>query len=296
MDIGIVGVGLMGRGIAKNLAESGFTVHAVDSKHDQVSALEKYGVRETTSLAELCNQCTRIITCLPSLAAVREVYLAPNGLITEAQKGTVFIDCTSSDPSLTREIGQLATQNSLFLVDAPILLGKEAAWEGRTTLILGGENPVIAACMPIFEAFSAQTIYSGALGTAHGLKAINNAVTLANHAILSEAFSVAMLMNVDLNTMFKVMSNSNANSAKLQDLAPRLLDENFEKTMTFASGGKDIVNFITMADSLGAQVDTVRAALGDFNMAAENSGQDESITRLPVILKDLRSLPLETNK
>lgn len=290
--IGLIGVGVMGRGIAKNLAQAGFTVHALDKQKQAIAELDCFGVKAAADLTGLVAECRTVITCLPTQAAVELVYLGDKGLLSLASRSTDFIDCSSSDPALTRTIGQRAAAAGHQLVDAPMLLGGKAAWQGTVTLIVGGAADVIARCTPVLEAFSEKLIHAGALGSAHEIKAINNAVTLANHTILSEAFSVAMSSGIDLRTLIEVMQSSMANSSKLHDLGRRVLDDNYEKTISFVTARKDAANFVSIAERLGASAEVSKAVLSCLTDMGNAGDPTDTITRMPQRLMSCRAKPL----
>lgn len=282
--VGVIGIGAMGRGIVKNLAEAGFEVYAYDKDSASIEALEDYGVKPASGVTDICNVASRIITCLPSIEAVRRVYLGTSGLLQNACAGTILIDCTSSDSELTKRIGTKAKDRGVSVLDAPILLGGDAIWEGRSTLILGGDPKTIEICMPVLNSFSARTIYAGELGSAHSIKAINNAVTLSNHAILSEAMSVAMASDHDLDVLFEVMGSSLADSAKLRDMALNMRAETPRKSLSFANSKKDLSNFLNLAGRSGSKCDIAQAAFTYFELGSMESGVTQAISELPSLL------------
>lgn len=292
-NIGLIGVGIMGRGIARNLAQAGFTVHALDTQPQAVGDLAPYGVKPAVDLSHLVADCRTVITCLPTQAAVEQVYLGDEGLLSLADIPTDFIDCSSTDPALARTIGARAEAAGHQLMDAPMLLGGKAAWEGTVTLIVGGPAEVIARCTPVLAAFSAKQIHAGGLGSAHEIKAINNAVTLANHTILSEAFSVAMSSGIDLKTLVEVMQSSMANSSKLHDLSARVLNDNYEKTISFVTASKDAANFVRIAERLGARADVSKAVLGSLTDMGRAGDPTDTITRMAERLMSCRVDPVK---
>ena len=283
-DIGLIGVGRMGVGLAKNLLEAGFKVHAHDIVASNLDPVDAFGVIRAPGAREITEAAQVIITCLPTLDAVREVYDGDNGLVHIAGPGSILIDCTSSDPVLTRELGEKARKRDIDMVDAPILRGMEHAWAGTIQLVVGGAEATIENCRPLFEAVAEDTIFVGQLGNGHMVKALNNQVTLINHMAVCESFTVARKMGVDLETLFRILDTSQASSKKLRDLAPRLIQGNHEVTITIDAFAKDSSNFLKLARAVGAQVSVAESAYGVFRQASEEGLGDSSPTQIATML------------
>ncbi len=286
-DIGLIGVGKMGVGLAKNLLENGYCVFAYDVVPANIDPLDEFGVTRASSQTEIAEQAKIIITCLPTIEAVQEVYDGKTGLVHTATPGTILIDCTSSNPVLTRELAQKAKARDVDLIDAPILRGMEHAWAGTIQLVIGGNDKAIEKCQPIFNAVAEDTILVGQTGNGHMVKALNNQVTLINHMAICESFTVAQKMGVDLETLFKVLDTSQASSKKLHDLAPRLIEGNHEVTITIDAFAKDSSNFIGLASSIGAQISVSEAAYDVFKQASDRGLGEDAPTRIASMLADI---------
>ncbi len=286
-NIGLIGVGKMGVGLGKNLLEKGYKVFALDVVPSNIDPIDEFGVIRAAGAREIVDAADIIITCLPTIEAVREVYDGDDGLLHIAAAGAILIDCTSNDPVLTRELGAKAIERDIHMIDAPLLRGMEHAWAGTIQLVVGGDEAAIEKCRPIFEAMAEDTILVGQLGNGHMVKALNNQVTLINHMAVCESFTVARKMGVDLETLFRVLDASQASSKKLHDLAPRLIEGNHEITITIDAFAKDSGNFIKLARSIGAQVSVSETAYGVFKQAADNGLGESAPTRIATMLADI---------
>ena len=283
-NIGLIGVGKMGVGLGKNLLEKGFCVSALDIIPANIDPLDAFGVARAVDTIEVAKSSQVIITCLPTIDAVSDVYDGPAGLIWNAPAGTILIDCTSNNPVLTRELGGKASAQGIKMLDAPILRGMEHAWAGTIQLVVGGEPAVVEDCRPIFDAVAEDFIYVGQLGNGHTVKALNNQVTLINHVAVCESFTVARKMGIDLETLHQVLDASQASSRKLNDLAPRLIQGNHEVTITINAFAKDSQNFLEIAGAIGAPVDVAKAAYQVFSNAAAKGLGEEAPTRIATML------------
>lgn len=247
--IGLIGAGLMGHGMGKNLVEKGFPLQVLAHRNRKpIDDLVSRGASEADSIAALASSVDVVITCLPSIPAVHAVFEGPDGVLENIKEGGTVIDTTTSDPELTRELGEKAKARNITLIDAPLLRGPKNAWEGTIQLVVGGDKAAVDRCQPIFEAVAEDTIYAGELSNAHSLKLINNAVTLSIQSILCEVFTVGRKLDIDLKAIFNVLDSSNASSKKLQELAPRLINNNHELAFAVDTAFKDVRLFNKLAD------------------------------------------------
>ena len=230
--VGLIGLGNMGRGVGRNLIRNGFPPTVVDRDAERVAELVSWGARDAGGVGGMLAVADVVITCLPDPATIRDVYLGANGLAGLAREGTVLVDCSTSDPLLTREIGARARGRGVALIDAPMLRTPSAAWDGTLQLVVGGEASDVERARPVLEAFTEEIIPVGALGNGHATKLINNAVGLGTQALICEAFNVARTLGVDLTTLHKVMQVGNAASRKLDELAPRIINDEHSITFT----------------------------------------------------------------
>lgn len=242
----------MGRGMAKNLLDKGYAVTVVAHRNRQpIDELLARGADEAADLAALAVANEIVITCMPSLAAVSSVIGGANGLIENMKPGSVLIDATTSDPALTRELGERAAARDVAMLDAPLLKGPKQAWEGTISILAGGDEAVFERCRPVLQAMASEVFHVGPLGHGHSYKICNNAVSLGVGALLSEVFVTAAKQGLDLSTLFKVLSASNANSARLQDMGPRFIEGNHSPAFMTDTALKDSRLYCKLAEDAG---------------------------------------------
>ena len=286
--IGLIGAGLMGRGIGKTLMEKGYSLQVVAHRNrGPVDELIALGATEAPSIAALAAAGDFIITCLPSIPSVTAVFEGPNGVLATARRGCAIIDTTTSDPELTRRLHGLARERGLHLVDAPLLGRPNQTWDGTISLAVGGDPDALAQCKPVLEAFSKQRFMTGGPGSGHTVKLINNAVTLTNSAILYEAFTVARKQGVDLETLYGVLDTSMASSKRLHAIAPALIKDDHTKTFGLSVATKDVVLYSALTTALG-----VPSLVGDstrqlYQLACAMGFGDENVTRIATALATL---------
>lgn len=282
--VGLVGIGTMGRGLARNLATKGHDLTVFDMNAAACAEAVGFGARQAASVTELAKSCDILMTCLPSVAAIRSVYLGQGGLIDAARPGSVLVDLSTGDPDLARDCADRARAKGLAFLDAPMLRNPEAAWNGTLHLIVGGDLSVLDRVRPALEAVAERVVLVGPTGAGQVLKLINNAVTISNTAILTEVFGVARAQGVDLALLADALSNSMAGSKVLPSVAKRLIEDDHSPLFATDVVKKDISLYTALAASTGCLSpigDTVR----DLVRLASGMGYgNEHYTRIASVL------------
>jgi 3-hydroxyisobutyrate dehydrogenase-like beta-hydroxyacid dehydrogenase len=283
-SVGLVGAGRMGRGMGRNLLMRGFSLCVFDPDESARSALAQLGARAVGSPREVLPGADFVITCLPDVETVRATYLGEDGLLARAAPGTVFIDTTSSSPALTQSIGRSARELGLDLVDAPLLRGAKEAWDGTVHVLLGGDPAVRARCRDVLEAFSERIVEVGELGSAHALKALNNAVSMTNAAVIGEVFHVADRMGIAAETLLDVIQGGLGDSAMLKLYGPRLVSGEHPRTGSIAFGEKDLGLLLELASAAGARTPVLESAHRLYGEMVSHGAGAEAPSRLAGLL------------
>jgi 3-hydroxyisobutyrate dehydrogenase-like beta-hydroxyacid dehydrogenase/nicotinamidase-related amidase len=282
--IGLIGVGRMGLGLGRNLVRRGFVVRAFDRSEDALREVVALGADAAASVADAVRGVDAVITCLPDIAAVRSVYLAADGVIAAAGAGCLLIDMTSGDPILTREIAAAAQAIGLGMVDAPMLRGAPQAWDGTVHVLAGGSAADKARAWPVLSAVSERVSDVGAIGSAHALKSVNNAVTMANNAVLAEAMMAGGRLGFTPGQLLEVFAGGL--STRLLDLyAPRFLSGDHPPTAFMAIGAKDLGIFLRAAGEVGAPTPLMEAAHGIYASVCAGGAGNEPPSRLAALLE-----------
>ena len=220
---GLVGAGIMGKGLVRNLIANGFEVSVVDKDAEALDRARAMGAAPANGLEGLCATASQVGTCLESVEAVREVYLGTGGLIDSAREGSVLIDFSTSDPSLTQELVSAGEVRGVHVIDAPMLRMEQHAWEGKLVLLVGGEEALVARCAPIFEAVSERFVHCGPAGAGHTFKLLNNINGLCIHAAYAETFALAEKLGVDRTRLLDVLTSGMSGSTILDAVSKRMI-------------------------------------------------------------------------
>ena len=222
-SFGLVGAGIMGKGLARNLLAGGFELSVFDIDAAAVERAVGMGAKPVNGLAGLCAATATIGTCLQSIDAIRAVYQGPDGLIANAREGSVLIDFSTSDPGVTRELAAEAASRAVHVIDAPMLRMEQHAWEGTVVLLVGGPDDIVESCRPAFEAVSERFVHCGPVGSGHIFKLLNNVNGLCMHAMYAETFALATKLGVDLDRLLEVLDSGMSSSTILGALSKRIV-------------------------------------------------------------------------
>ena len=212
--IGFVGVGRMGEPMAANLAAAGHALTINDLDRDRAAAVAKRIGATAGSLEEIA-RCDVLITMLPTSDDVQEVLLrAEEGaVLRHAKRGTLVVDMSSSEPTVTRATGAALAEADIAMIDAPVSGGVVRAADGSLTIMVGSDDPAAAdRAMPILETLGGQIFRVGRLGAGDAMKAANNYAAAATYAATAEALSMGKRFGLDPAQMVEILNRSTGRS------------------------------------------------------------------------------------
>lgn len=286
--VGLIGAGLMGVGIGETLLRNRFPLLVLAHRNRaNIEHLKSLGAGEADSIAELIKNSEAIITCLPSIEAVKEVYEGDNGILHHAVGETIVIDCSTSDPRLTLSLQAKAEQRGLHLVEAPLLGPPAKTKDGTISVAVGGTEADVRQAMPVLEAFTGKVLRAGGPGSGHTIKLINNAVSLTNSAILYETFSVARKMGVKLDTLYEVLDTSMASSKRLHVIAPSLINDEHEMRFAIDVATKDLVLYTEVAGTSGVPILVGESAKAQYRLCQSLGYGSENVTKIATALAEI---------
>ncbi len=250
--IGLIGTGLMGHGIGKNIVTKGFELSVVAHQNRvPVESLIALGATESATAADLAKTCDLIILCVTGSPQVEAALYGENGILKGAKPGLIIADCSTAEPASTLRIAaDLAVRNIHFL-DIPLTRTPKEAEAGKLGLMAGGPADMIAQIRPVLDCFADTIILSGPVGSAHQLKLINNFLSLANAAVAAEAITVAAKAGVSMQALKDIVVAGGANSVMFERLIKVPLD-NDDTAAKFAiqNARKDLRYYTNMTEQL----------------------------------------------
>ena len=286
--VGLVGVGLMGHGIASNILKHGYPLSFLDHPGNQpVADLAARGAAAVASAAELAAHCDIAVLCVTGTPQVEDVLFRPEGILAGMKPETIVIDCSTAIPASTRAIAaRIAAAGGRFLDAAMTRTPKEAA-EGRLNLIVGGPDELLREVMPLLQSFAENIVHAGPVGAGHQLKLLHNFVSLGFSAVLAEAAAAARRADVPAGVLVEVLAKGGGGGVVLDRMKPFLLAEDASSfTFTLSNALKDLTYYNAMAQGVGAVNGVAQAAQALYANAVEQGHQARPIPELVAILAE----------
>lgn len=251
MKIGFIGLGIMGKPMAKNLIKAGYQLVVLDLNKPAVDELKGMGAETGISSADVASKSDVVITMLPNSPQVKEVVLGAGGVIEGAKPGTVVIDMSSIAPIASREIYAELQEKGVELLDAPVSGGEPKAIEGTLSVMVGGNKEVFDKCYDIMKAMAASVVYVGESGAGNIAKLCNQVVVAINIAAVSEALVLAKKAGVDPDLVYQAIRGGLAGSTVMDAKAPMMMDRNFKPGFRIDLHVKDLANVLETSHGVG---------------------------------------------
>lgn len=247
-SIGLIGVGLMGHGIASNIVKKGYPLAILNHVGNQpIDDLLASGVHLCDSVKEITAYADIIVLCVTGSPQVESIMYAEDGLLKNLKKGTIIIDCSTALPHSSFAISEAVEDLGAHFIDAPMTRTPKEAAEGKLNLIVGGQKDIFLKVKPLLDSFAENITYAGKVGSGHRLKLIHNFVSLGFTAVLSEAVAVARRADITADVLIEVLEKGGGNSVVLNRLKPYIEsddDSNFKFALSNAL--KDLTYYTQM--------------------------------------------------
>jgi 2-hydroxy-3-oxopropionate reductase len=254
MNIGFIGLGIMGKPMAKNLLKNDYKLTVYDINSQVVKELEKSGARIGSNPADIASKSDVIITMLPNSPHVKEVVLGENGVIHGVRKGSILIDMSSISPIVSKEVGEALFKAGVEMLDAPVSGGEPKAIEGTIAVMVGGKEDIFTICYDIMMAMAGSVVHVGDLGAGNTTKLANQMIVALNIAAVSEAMVLATKAGVDPEKVYKAIRGGLAGSTVMDAKVPLMLDRKFDPGFRIELHIKDLMNVMDAASSLDVPV------------------------------------------
>lgn len=226
--IGFIGVGVMGKFMVSNLLKNGFEVSIYARNKAKVEETIKEGAIFCESIKECVQNKDAVITIVGYPKDVEEVYFSQDGIINSASQNSYLIDMTTTTPTLSVKIHEVAKKKNLKALDAPVSGGDIGAKNATLSIMVGGEQEDFEACKKLFEAMGKTIVYAGNAGSGQHTKMANQIAIAGVMAGVSEAIAYGKKMGLDIPTMLASISNGAAQSFHLTNNAPKMYKREFE--------------------------------------------------------------------
>jgi 3-hydroxyisobutyrate dehydrogenase-like beta-hydroxyacid dehydrogenase len=275
--VGFVGIGYMGRPIARRLLESGFKLTAYDREHSKAEELIHYGGTVAQSIAELSSSCNVVLSCLPSDESVLNTYKSPDGVFAHAHRSTVIIDMSTVHPATSQELSRLGSERGLEVLDVTISGSTPTAENGLLTLFGGGNKERFDTAESIFRVISKKYFYLGPNGSGATMKLVVNTLLGIGMQAIAEAVALGEKAGLDRNRMLDVLSQTAvvapAHVGKLQ----RAVSGDYSPQFPIRLMNKDFGLILKLASTVGARMPAAGAAF-EINARQSDEGAEQDFS------------------
>ncbi len=273
--IGFVGLGIMGKPMAKNLLKAGYSLTVYDIVGDSMEEVVTEGATGASSNKEVAAASDKIITMLPDSADSEIAILGPNGVLEGAAKGSIVIDMSSIAPLVSQKIAAECAERGVEMLDAPVSGGEPGAINAALAIMVGGKQEIFDQCVDLLKTMGSNVALTGDIGAGGVTKLANQIIVAVNIEGLSEALVLAQRAGVDPEKVFNAIRGGLAGSAVMEAKGPMMLDRNFRAGFRVRLHQKDLRNVLQTAQELNVPL-PVTALVQQMLGALVNEGESES--------------------
>jgi 2-hydroxy-3-oxopropionate reductase len=248
--VGFVGLGIMGKPMARNLMKAGYEVTVFDVVAASVDELAKAGAQKAANSKEVAAQTEVVITMVPDSKDSEAAIMGPGGVLEGSAKGKAVIDMSSIAPGSSQKIGAACDEAGVEFLDAPVSGGEPKAIEGTLAIMVGGKKDVFDKWVDLFKPMGSAT-YCGGYGAGNTTKLANQIIVALNIAAVSEALVLAKKAGLDPEVVFNAIKGGLAGSTVLNAKAPMMIAGNFKPGFRIRLHQKDLNNAIQTGKEVG---------------------------------------------
>jgi 2-hydroxy-3-oxopropionate reductase len=249
--IGFIGLGIMGRPMAKNLLKAGFPLLVHNRSQGPVDELVRAGAKAAASPRDVASQVDIVITMLPNSPDVELVALGKNGLGEGARRGLLYADMSTISPIVSQKVGKALAEKGVRMLDAPVSGGEKGAVDAALSIMAGGDKADFEAALPVFQAMGKTITHLGPLGAGGFTKLANQIIVAVNLTALGEALTLARKAGLDRELTLKALAGGLAGSKCLEQKTPNYVSGSYKPGFKIDLHYKDLGLIMEAARALG---------------------------------------------
>lgn len=252
MKVGFIGLGIMGKPMAKNLIKAGHELVVFDFNKEAIAELVALGAKEAKSSKEVGEACEQVITMVPNSPHVRAAVLGEGGVAEGAKPGTVVIDMSSIDPTESKAIGSELAKKGIDMMDCPVSGGEPKAIDGTLSVMCGGKKELFDKYYDMLMVMAGSVVYVGELGSGNVAKLANQMVVAINIAAVAEALTFAKKAGTDPELVYQAIRGGLAGSTVMDAKAPMMLAGNYKPGFRIELHMKDLTNTLNASHAINS--------------------------------------------
>ena len=276
--VGFIGLGIMGRPMAKNLLKAGYPLVVHSRSQGPVDELVGAGAKAVSSPADVAAQVDVLITMLPNSPDVELVALGRNGIIERVKPNLLFLDMSTISPIVSQKIGKALSAKGVRMLDAPVSGGEKGAIDVALSIMVGGEKADFDAALPVFQAMGKTITHLGPLGAGGFTKLANQIIVAVNLTALGEALTLARKAGLDRSLTLKALGGGLAGSKCLEQKTPNYVSGTYNPGFKIDLHFKDLGLIMESSRALGVPLPCTAVVQELFNAlrVKGNGGLDHS--------------------
>jgi 2-hydroxy-3-oxopropionate reductase len=263
--IGFIGLGIMGRPMARNLLKAGYSLMVHSRSRGPVDEIVKAGAKAAPSAKDVADQCDVLITMLPNSPEVELVALGPNGIIEGARRGLIFADMSTISPIVSQKVASVLEPKGVTMLDAPVSGGEKGAIDGALSIMVGGDKDVFERVLPIFQAMGKTITLLGPVGFGGFTKLANQIIVAVNLTALAEALTLGKKAGLDRDLLLTALAGGLAGSKCLEQKRANYVSNTYNPGFKVDLHYKDLGLIMESARALGVPLPATAVVQELFN-------------------------------
>ena len=287
MNIGFLGLGVMGAPMAANLIGSGkYTVCVFDIEPERTDGLVEMGALRGSSVSEVVRTADIVMTSLPGPKQIEAVAFGEGGMFASIHPGTIWIDLSTNNLALCKRIEKMAGEKKIDFMDSPVSGGDEGARDGTLFIMTGGDGAVFDRCLPLLNVIGEQVIHLGPTGAGYAAKIAQVVLCYLHSLALSEALMLGIKGGVAPAQMLSIIQNSTGRSYVADRYGPSILNGDYDPSFTVGLAHKDMKLAQEMADELGIYLPMCELTTDTYSDAIDAYGYDANHLKAVRLLEE----------
>ena len=276
--VALLGLGLMGAGMANRLLGAGFPLTVYNRTADKAKALVANGARLAQSPRDAATDADFVVCMVADDNASRSMWLGEAGALDGLREGAIMIESSTVSPPWISELADAARKKGVELLDAPVTGSRPHAASGELNFLVGGSDGALEKARPVFEPMAKNVVHVGPTGSGSLLKLINNFLAGVQAASLAEALALIEKAGLNRDTAVQVITNGAPGSPTLKTLSGRMMAHDYTPQFHLALMRKDLDYSVTEAARHGVSLSSARTALAAFDRALASGRGDEDFS------------------
>ncbi len=289
--VGFIGLGIMGRPMARNLLKAGYPLLVHSRSQGPVQELVGAGAKAANSPKDVASQVEVLITMLPNSPDVEMVALGKSGIIEGARPGLLLLDMSTISPLVSQKVGKVLQSKGVRMLDAPVSGGEKGAIEGALSIMVGGEKSDFDAALPVFQALGKTITHLGPLGAGGFTKLANQVIVAVNLTALGEALTLARKAGLDRSLTLKALGGGLAGSKCLEQKTPNYLSGTYNPGFKIDLHFKDLGLIMESSRALGVPLPCTAVVQELFNALRVKGGGGLDHSGVITLLEELAGVP-----